>query len=836
MRCHRLVLSLFAAALLRCSEAPEPQRRSEDQITGCTPVASIAPIPDMRLHVGFPVDYTARASITESCGLLSVWGPITGANGLTVDGAGGLFYWTPDTPGTFTITLGLSFLDPSTGSLTLGASTTFLALVDDDTIIDPLFRDYRSEAAIVPITGRAHGTDFVSYALSYAAASAPSVAIPIVGPVTTPVTTTARLADWDISALPDGGRYLLKLEIELSSGGKSVLTDPVIIDRTAKPGWPKRIGPITHSVVLADLDDDGREEVLAVTHFGELYAWRISGELLFHAKPGGATYSGPSVGDIDGDGRPEIVWATIYALYAHRADGSLVPGFPLSAPSGREFRTIPTLADLDGDGRLEILLGEQGSDAHLGVYRYSAGSLAPLPGWPQPLPGSYASVSVGDLDGDGRLEIVAESFDRAYAWHADGSPVLGLHGAALVAPIVDAHVNGAGSIASSAQPALADLDGDGRMEVIIGPNVLHEDGSVAAGWSTAKTGAVAALSAAIGDLDPAVPGLEVVLGAQAWHPDGSPVPGRPLPVSLSSASLGDCGDGGLTTMAGSRNAFAPNIDAFEPEGVRTASYPKSLYGETGDVGAPVTGDFDSDGRVDVAAAITDANYGGIVAVYGTQGANYDEHHEWPMLGHDVRHSGRYSPPPPNRPTRLAASVGAAGVQLSWVDQSGIEDRYAVERSATGAPYTFVRVATLLADTTAYSDPNASGTVSYRVRAERRDPRTGEWIASHPSNCVQATIGASADVIAPTIAIISPADGTKTRSSRLSVLVAASDNVAVIRVLLYVDGVLAGSSTTPPFTTVWDARSASRGAHTLQCQALDAAGNRGTSRSITVFRR
>ena len=81
--------------------------------------------------------------------------------------------------------------------------------------------------------------------------------------------------------------------------------------------------------MLVDLDDDGVDEVLAVTHFGELYVWRIDGTELWEAGEFGATYSGPSVGDIDGDGRPEIVWATIYALYAYRPDGTSLPGFPV---------------------------------------------------------------------------------------------------------------------------------------------------------------------------------------------------------------------------------------------------------------------------------------------------------------------------------------------------------------------------------------------------------------------------------------------------------------------------------------------------------------------------
>ena len=65
------------------------------------------------------------------------------------------------------------------------------------------------------------------------------------------------LAEWDVSALPDGGRYYLRLTVELNDGTQSVVENQVIDDRSANPGWPKRVGPITHSPVLADIINVG---------------------------------------------------------------------------------------------------------------------------------------------------------------------------------------------------------------------------------------------------------------------------------------------------------------------------------------------------------------------------------------------------------------------------------------------------------------------------------------------------------------------------------------------------------------------------------------------------
>ncbi len=104
-----------------------------------------------------------------------------------------------------------------------------------------------------------------------------------------------------------------------------------------------------------------------------------------------------------------------------------------------------------------------------------------------------------------------------------------------------------------------------------------------------------------------------------------------------------------------------------------------------------------------------------------------------------------------------------------------------------------------------------------------------------SSSVSVTVNNSAaDTTAPTVVITSPADGS-TAGNIVTVTVNAADNVGVVRVELFVDGQWNTASTTAPFTTKWNAKRATRGAHTLQCRAYDAAGNVGASGTITVYR-
>lgn len=89
-----------------------------------------------------------------------------------------------------------------------------------------------------------------------------------------------------------------------------------------------------------------------------------------------------------------------------------------------------------------------------------------------------------------------------------------------------------------------------------------------------------------------------------------------------------------------------------------------------------------------------------------------------------------------------------------------------------------------------------------------------------------------DTTLPTVAITSPTDGTKV-STNVSIKVNATDDIKVSKVELYVDGFLQGASTTAPFTTKWNSGKAAKGQHTLQCKAYDAAGNVGSSQTVTV---
>lgn len=130
-----------------------------------------------------------------------------------------------------------------------------------------------------------------------------------------------------------------------------------------------------------------------------------------------------SLGDLTGDGRPEILLATNEMVsggdFAVRAvdvvTGAHLPGWP------KLLQVIPTAnstsADVTNDGKQDFLVTL--SNGQLVGYSFTG---AILPGLPLVMSsGSISGAAVGDIDGDGLFEIVAATWDGfVYAWDTVG--------------------------------------------------------------------------------------------------------------------------------------------------------------------------------------------------------------------------------------------------------------------------------------------------------------------------------------------------------------------------------------------------------------------------------
>jgi hypothetical protein len=302
-------------------------------------------------------------------------------------------------------------------------------------------------------------------------------------------------------------------------------------DGTDVPGFPvATVGGAIRTPVLADLDGDGALEIiLAIRRWpdGFIHVYRGDGTV-FPGWPQRMDYvpgSAVAVGDIDGDNLPEIIAESYYSLHAYETDGTLLPGFPYSPGVNRVFSySSPVLADLDEDGVREIICGDHSIENGSGAVHIVNHDGSSWDGWPK-LTGSwvYGPPSVGDIDGDGLLDIAvgdqtlsASPINQVYAWTAvTGNPLPGF-------PIPE--LNGINS-----QIILADLDGDNKIELLFDDNKsvnsigqyrgFNHDGTEMEGWPLLTSGSTFFINPFVVDIN--FNGILDISGGGEVHGAGS---------------------------------------------------------------------------------------------------------------------------------------------------------------------------------------------------------------------------------------------------------------------------------------------------------------------------
>ena len=246
---------------------------------------------------------------------------------------------------------------------------------------------------------------------------------------------------------------------------------------------------LTPSPALGDLDGDGDLEIVIGNLDSEMRAYQGDGSLVAGNWPFSTqamVLSSAAIADHDLDGLGEIV-ATDNDGYVYVLDrqGNLLPNWPVQLPLGGG-PSSPSVVDLDANGVKEIIIASQNG----AVYSYKWTGTMNL-GWPFQTGGSIiASPAIGDVDTDKDLEVVIASTDgKVYLINKDGSQALGLSQESNAYPFAT------GSMVISS-PTLADVDGDGYAEILIGSHdrkgyVLRTEGwaDYAPRWSSFRGGA-----------------------------------------------------------------------------------------------------------------------------------------------------------------------------------------------------------------------------------------------------------------------------------------------------------------------------------------------------------
>ena len=392
---------------------------------------------------------------------------------------------------------------------------------------------------------------------------------------------------------------------------------------------------------VGDITGDHRPDIVAAGLDGRVYAWSARGRALRgfpfriglaqpnaepnSAKLDAAIYASPALADLDGDGRLDVVvGAADQRIYAINGRGRALPGWPVLArdtPDGDVAKILssPAVGDLDGDGHPDVV---EGTAEAYGTTPQTSGRVYAfdhagkrLPGWPIapealvadgiPLAGEGVPMSpvLADVDGDGRDEVAVAAFTGTIALY-DGT------GRKTTA------YDSTGALALGANAAFGRTSPGGPLRLFGGlvdskliaaqlnPSAKIPFDHLLGGWDAAGGGRL--------------PGFPHVM--EGWTIAAGP-------------ALGDVDgtdDGAAEVVAGSSGNV---LHAFRADGSEPPGWPKDLGGWL--LAVPAVADVDGDGRNEVVAVTRD----GFLYVIDTDGRANTR--EWPVFRHDARNTGRY---------------------------------------------------------------------------------------------------------------------------------------------------------------------------------------------------
>ncbi len=424
-------------------------------------------------------------------------------------------------------------------------------------------------------------------------------------------------------------------------------------DGTGLPGWPVAMGTDQPPANMVGgwssspsvFRRDGKDEVVIMGGHGGAGVKVVNANRLVRRIGAGDSSVNVPLVDLDGDGVMDVaIGTTLVAV-----DGKPVNNWPAK----QKFRNgySPCIGDAFDNGHIELFhlyytTPKTNYADLMGVDNHGER----LRGWPKKVDDpSWFPPVMGDTTGDSKMEIIGAYGKHLFAWNADGSMTKTTSREGMLVGILKSGIS-----AATSSPALADLDGDGKAEIILFD-------------SDART-------------------------IRAWHGDGTPLFGPPpdrkkppsiatrpatapttVPVSSptttpAAAPTAPPPDGIIATLPADAHGVSvvslgddPKIMDFFAGTYWVRLFPggkteikNMVPGESSvEWTQPTVCDIDADGKADVIFGLSD----GRLFIYNTGLAYHADRMQWPTANGNFQHTGAWKRP--GGPTTAPATMPTA---------------------------------------------------------------------------------------------------------------------------------------------------------------------------------
>ena len=560
------------------------------------------------------------------------------------------------------------------------------------TAMDPSYATGIKLGKVITIQGRAIDSTFKNYYIEWGAGLNPTewhtTGFTLENGGSTPV-SGGTLAKWDSGVCPgSAGYYQLRLVVENEGFTNEDRTIIYLEPDLASENWPQKLeSPLADKTsVLPSRNSTGQSSLVGISSLQKeqtsLVRYSHDGALQYKLPFNNVADSQVAVGDIDDSPGEEVVFVKDDMLRILRMDNSYTE-FPLNEKYN--FRKNPViLQDLDGDSVPEILtIGSDVISLTRCLYAYKLdGSIfsSKFPLVVHDISRSFESnmrvnFLILDINNDGENEIITQQTDdnftttlNLYKW--DGTPLVWQ---AEQPSFTDAFIKNMMG---------GDLDHDGQGEIVIWAGglradsiqqlyVINSDGSVKSGWPYTLRGG--GIDLAIADMDR--DGTDEIVYSELNEINVLKTDGRPMSSAwpdyrtryYGNFSIGDINSDSYpeiiayhmeeytyTSFDSSKRKYVENevvaidrnaqvIKSWKVKGPGGAKSDKELvYSAYKDL-EPALGDFNNDGKVDIAINLKlfDGNNNlvdGALTVLTTDGDYNPENMDWPVILHNPQNT------------------------------------------------------------------------------------------------------------------------------------------------------------------------------------------------------